>query len=140
MTNPYQSPSSDLHTSTKTLKTKKWWKVFFWTILVLEIISIPTVEEELSHIITEITIYGAILTALFGFAYNKRILNKYVWAGVLPVGIGWEIYDLFKLLQQSNPEDQYITVFALIVVSPLLFLQYFGVYKYSFGSPDIWKH
>lgn len=81
MDNRYKAPEAVIR-DTETL-SKKRWKVFAWVILLLEILSVSLQlsmpEETFIEVMVELVIYASIILGLFGFAYNKRFMNRPFW-------------------------------------------------------------
>lgn len=143
--NPYEPPKSDIGagvTGVKSTASKLRWKIFFWIILFLEVLSVISEiidpEKNLHSIIVEILVYSAILTGLFGFAFSKKIFSQKPWRYLIPIGISWDMFTLTELSDLYAVETQAIFVIILIIVLPISVLQYFALYKYSFKSDDIW--
>jgi len=147
LADPYKTP--DAYVDTGGPQSKLKWKILFWVILTLEVISFfsmyfyPDDEGILYHIL-ELWIYTTILTGIFGYAYNRKILNPTFWRRFIPVGICWDIYTLYRAFisqeQEIAPEYLVIWIGALLAIFlPIVFLQYYAIYKYSFKSDDIWQ-
>ena len=69
MNDPYRTPQSDVKVIRPVSKAK--WKVFFWVVLFLEILSIVFMiidpEESALEIVAELIIYPIIIIGIFGF-------------------------------------------------------------------------
>lgn len=143
MNDPYKTPQSDLEISQPVSKTK--WKVFFWIVIILEIISIVSMindpEETILEIIFESVVYFMIILGLFGFAYNKRIFFSKLWVSMIPVGLTYDIYSIYTLDMtfESTEEIYFVIAFTAVLIIPLVFFQYYALYKYSLKSPAIWQ-
>lgn len=148
MKNPYTPPSSDvsLEELDDILPSKKWWKVFFWFFLVAECLSITSLlfDDDMvsTEMASEILIYGFIILGLFGFSYDKKIFFRQWWGCAIPVGLSYDLYSIYAgdWSNSVSPEELYVTIAVLIIlVGPLLFFQYFALYKYCFKSSNIWN-
>jgi hypothetical protein len=142
MTDPYRTPQSDVEVIRPISKAK--WKVFFWIVLFLEIISIVFMiidpEESALEIVAELIIYPIIIIGIFGFAYGRRILFSRLWITMIPVGLSYDVYVLFTLdWAFGSTEEMYVTAgLTAVIFFPLMFFQYLALYKYSFKSPEVW--
>ncbi|MCP4471361.1 MAG: hypothetical protein GY815_11865 [Gammaproteobacteria bacterium] len=143
MDDPYKTPKSDvevLHTASKTK-----WKVFFWIILILEIISIGimAIDPDVTapEIIIELIVYPIIVIGIFGFAYGRRIFFRKLWISMIPIGLAFDTYTFYTMdWDFESPEEMYSVVISILVIGiPLMFLQYFALYKYGSKSPEIWQ-
>ena len=145
MTSPYDTPTSDVSSNHETNNSKKLWKVFFWIILSLETVTIIGMmfdpEEDWIDVISELIIYSLIITGLFGFSYNKKILYRKLWIFIIPVGILYDIYTLstYEWRNISSMMELYIIAGSIILITlPILIFQYMALYKYCYKSPKIW--
>ena len=143
MDDPYRTPRSDVEVLQTASKTK--WKVFFWVILVLELVSIGFIfidsEGTVLEIVTELIIYPIIVIGIYGFAYDKRIMFRKLWIFMIPVGLAFDIYSYYTLdWNFGSPEEMYFTAgLSLVIGIPFMFLQYLALYKYGSKSPEIWQ-
>ncbi|MFA6598413.1 MAG: hypothetical protein WCS69_11860, partial [Ignavibacteriaceae bacterium] len=80
--------------------------------------------------------------ALFGFAYKKVILNRFIWIIVffinvlfliIPYGNETSIFDDFNDLGLVGG------TILLVLYSYLFLPQFIGLFMYSFYSDDIWN-
>jgi hypothetical protein len=142
MNDPYRTPQSDVEVNQPVSKTK--WKVFFWIILLLEIISIVFMiidpEESTLEVVAELIIYPIIIVGIFGFAYGRRIFSTQLWISMIPIGLSYDVYGFLKLdWTFGSTEEMYFTVgLVAVIIFPLMIIQYLALYKYSFKSPEIW--
>ena len=142
MADPYRPPQSDIEIPEP--PTKTGWKVFFWVLLVMEALSLGTMmvdsEQPLFEILIELLVYPLILAGLFGYAFNRRILVRRLWIGLIPIALCYDFYWIFESdwgLESSA--DPWLELgLALSLVVPLLVFQYLGLVNYAFRSPDIW--
>jgi hypothetical protein len=146
MNNPYQPPESDVSNKNDIIKSKLGWKIFFWFILIIELLSVSAAlfdhEENIVELAAETLLYSAILFGLFGFSYNKKFFIRKFWGYLIPTGLFWDIYTLSTIgwTEIETTEELYFSVGLLIVIGlPLLILQYTALFKYSFRSPEIWS-
>ena len=83
MENPYQAPQSDVGKGIAEPKTKRGWRIFFWLMLGMQIISIVAMLFEPDVVVTEwvlnLLVYPVVFIGLFAYAYDKRILSVGFW-------------------------------------------------------------
>lgn len=146
MNTPYQAPRSELQDeSFNTPSPRKFWKFFFWLLLVLEIVSIGMMiddQESWVEILVDVFIYTFVLTALFGYAYRKRILARTVWRLTIPIALIYDIHSLVTLDFEdieSTTELLVLSSITFAVMAPLVFAQYLGLFKYAYRSAEIWQ-
>lgn len=123
-----------------------WWKVFFFIILILEMVSIGEasrnimIGKDLFMNILELVVYPWVVIAIFGYAFCKRILVRKVWKILFPLAIMTDItwhYFFF-----TKPDNQYMLIIILIFyasLSPLIIFQYLALYRYGFSETDPWR-
>jgi hypothetical protein len=147
MSNPYETPQSNIEVNLSISKTK--WKVFFWVVFFLEVLSLVSLfvdpEESILSIIFELIIYGSIIIGIFGFAYDKKIFFIQFWILLIPAAFIYDIYifttgdwGLEDLAIESIFEMYLVFGGMLAIILPLMFFQYLALYKYCFKSPQIW--
>lgn len=148
MNEPYSAPESDLIGNAPEPQ-KRRWKLFFWLILVLEILSLIDMFSDESapayKLILECVVYSMVLLGLFGFAYHKRIFVALVWRLVLPLVF---FYDLLMLItsdwqevtELKAVEGMYVVIGLLVIILlPLMLIQYYALFRYGFKSAFIWN-
>lgn len=143
MNDPYKTPQANVEVHETASKTG--WKIFFWVLLVLEVLSLAYMAidpaETLLKTLLETLIYLSILTGIFGFAYDRKLLFRRFWVALIPVGL---IYDAYTLLMLDwgfeSAEEMYfsLALIALLLI-PLMFFQYLGLYSYACKSAQIWQ-
>ncbi len=144
MSNPYQTPDSDVRVEETISKTK--WKAFFWILFTLEIVSIVLLAldpaESALKLSLEVGVYSVILLGIFGYAYNKRFITQSFWKPILPIAAVYDVYYLFfdEPWSFESPQEMLISlgVIAAILV-PLIILQYVALYRYGFKAAEIWS-
>lgn len=145
MTNPYKTPSSELENHQ--LDRKLRWKILFWIVFILEILSFGLLIAEDSlfsfKTICEVLVYIPVLLGLFGYAYNKAILFPAFWKILIPVGViydAWMIFDDFKESALESDPSFAIAVFGVVIILflPMMFFQYLALYYYSQNKNNIW--
>ena len=143
MNDPYKTPQSDVAVTQSVSKTR--WKILFWIILSLEIVSIVFIiinpEESILEVVIELIIYPIIIVGVFGFSYGRKIFFSKFWISIIPIGLSYDIYSLYKLdwVFGSTEEIYFMVSLMAVIVLPLMFFQYLALYKYSFKSPEIWQ-
>ena len=137
--NPYNSPTSDLHTSAEpTPKRSMGWKIYFFIITLVAIlgsISFLTapnagIAELLSIVFTVIATAG-----LFGFVFLKRVYKASFWRGFLFVYLAFSVLYYFITnidlkVGMTDLEFYVSTVIGILVSLPA----YFALYQY--GNPN----
>jgi len=99
-------------------------------------------EQGYLYIIGEMLVYITILSGLFGYAYNKKILFKKFWRYLIPLGICWDIYTIFWTGEFDTIEDMelYIIMGTMaVLILPIMVFQYLALYFYSYKSRNIWN-
>ncbi|MCK5790902.1 MAG: hypothetical protein KAH34_08670 [Ketobacter sp.] len=144
MTNVYQAPASEL-LGEHTERPKKRWKCFFWLMLTLEALSLLGMlageEVQYGDLALESVIYGIVLSGLYGFAYQKRLLVPVVWKLALPMVMGYDAYSIATTdtLQPDQAASLVmVVVLLLVVLLPLLLFQYYALFRYGFKCNFIW--
>lgn len=146
---PYKSPESNVSVNAESDvgNSKIGWKIFFWLFLVLEFTAIVFMifDPETSgfELFSDFVINAAILMGLFGYSYNRKILIRKLWGYVIPVGIVYDSHSIVTLgwLDISTKLELYILVgLLLLVMFPLMILQYYGLFKYRYRSDEIWSN
>ncbi len=150
MQNPYKPPTAELDNGIVATASRLKWKIFFWFIASLQALSIPFYfifpdELDISYLIGDLVVYSTILTGIFGFAYNKKILFPRFWLYLIPVGISWDIYSLFFMKDFEMDDDTDNTELFILIgitvifVLPLIVFQYLALYFYSDKSAKVWS-
>ena len=143
MTDPYKTPKSDVEVTVTISKTR--WKVFFWIILALEVLSVGfmVIDPEVSMPATaiELIVYSVIIAGLFGFAHDRKIFFRQLWSYMIPIGLVFDLYLYYDMNWAfESMEELYVTIGVVIVIGiPFAVFQYLALYKYSFRSPEIWR-
>jgi len=146
MTDPYKPPESETNSGQHQRTSKTGWKVFFWIMLTLESLSLLSMlfdpVETWIDIVAELLIYTFIFLGLFGFSYDKKIIHKYIWGYLIPIGIIYDIYTMYKIMPGDIESDfeLYIIIGAiLLIVLPIMIFQYLALYQYRYKSEHIWS-
>jgi hypothetical protein len=147
MENLYAPPESVIEDK-KSNKPNILWKLYFWLILVLEILDI--ISEILAptkpgyDFILDILIYPITIVGIFGFVYQKKILFKRFWLVWLPILFSYDIYgistfikDIFYESKVSLPPIFIMISVTIIIV--LLFFQYMALLTYALKSKHLWN-
>lgn len=145
MENPYATPQSPLEGEALSVRKKTGWKIFFWLYFCVEIAGMVSMffaeDEAVFDIVGEVVVYSLVLVGLFAFAYNKKIAAPQLWKIVLLILIAWDCYIFIGIFIDevyAGVEFPVIIGISCFVV-PILFLQYFALYQYSFQSKEIWQ-
>jgi DNA-directed RNA polymerase subunit RPC12/RpoP len=123
----------------------KWWKIYFFIILALQLISFIysfqniVAGEELIKSILDIVIYPFILVAIFGYSFNKKFLIRKIWQVLFPVAIVADlIFFCMMFAEHDKTVGAIVTVVFLLFVSPLIAFQYIALYRYGFAKTEPW--
>ena len=145
MKNPYKPPESELGELPDQPKSKYIWKIYFWLFFVITSLSFLDAlfhpQDQRAWVLAiDFIVYPLIICGVYGFAYNKRVFFKKLGPMVLIVGVLWDGYMLYELTTEIilEGESSYIVVGFLMVILPLVALQYFALYFYSYRSEEIW--
>ena len=146
MESPYKPPDAEVIDESTSVKAKGGWKFLFWLIAALEVISVLfmiTAPEgsTLLETIVEVVIYGAILTALYGYAYDRKFFVQAIWGYLIPIGITWDVFSIVDAFDGEvvSADELYILIITLVVVAPLVVFQYMAIFRYRYRSPEIWR-
>lgn len=147
MNTPYSTPTSELNGDNRyELRPKKLWKIFFWFIVVAEILSIKMMigdNDPIVKIFADVFVYSFVIMGLFGYSYNRRIINRMIWKLTIPVALFYDVYTMLVMDvdgAESAGELMFTSVFLVVTVTPLLFFQYLGLFKYAYRSDEIWQY
>ena len=97
-------------------------------------------EETFIEVMVELVIYASIILGLFGFAYNKRFMNRPFWMLLIPVGLLYDTYGFFTVGWDFDTSLEGSIMTGIFVVFGLIpaYFQYVALYKYSARSSHIW--
>ncbi len=147
MANPYSPPKSQLidHKTAQVIKPGKFWKVYLWSMVVLQVLFIigefldPTMTKKALAI--DITIYSTTLLGIFGFVYQKKIFTQMFWLVWFPVLCSYDLFTIFRDLVYDADEIKtpVMILITIAIISPLLFIQYLALYNYVFKSGSLWN-
>ncbi len=97
--------------------------------------------------ISGLVVYPWVIVAIFGYAFNKKILVRKVWKMLFPIVIITDI--LTTILFHTSAAGQevhgnpilYWVVFYVFYVSflPFIYFQYVALYRYGFSKPEPWE-
>src|SRR5690606_23113934 len=91
--------------------------------------------DPIAEILIDLFVYGFVLAGLFGFAYRKKILVRAVWQLTIPIAL---IYDVSSLVSididdiESTAELIFISLISFVILAPIIFAQYIGLFKYAY--------
>lgn len=136
MENPYKPPVADMDQMGNTISVNKvWWKIVLFVFVPLEIwgeYESFTVNEYDQHIlwrVTSLVIYLVFYVALFGLAFDKKILKSTFWISFFPIIILNDIAELYLVFSGFNG-GFLETAIIIAVIFPLLIIPWYAVYKY----------
>ncbi|TQV73773.1 hypothetical protein FLL45_12960 [Aliikangiella marina] len=143
--NPYQSPDAEIYLKLPPKKGKNLWKAFFVISFLLYLIALFFILDFIRNdpLITtfDLIIDTLLLTGLYGFAFDRKLLFKGFWIVLLISAMGIDAYDYFANGFVSSDAGE-LFVFYLAISLFLLtvsFIQYLALFMYSFSSDDIWR-
>ncbi len=135
--------------SPKTTRSK-WWKIYFFIALAVNLLGFTLSfkdllsGERLIGSISGLVVYPWILVAIFGYAFNKKILARKVWKVLFSVAIITDITTAILIYMSST--EQYdpgmsfiIFVVTCVLMSPLIYFQYVALYRYGFSKTEPWE-
>lgn len=138
MNNPYESPNSELATNLEAENYKSLrWKILFLLLLPLEIWSqyetftVNEYGDSLLWRICSLFVYMLFFAGLFGLAFKRLYFTRKLWLYFLPVLMSFDCIELFTLLKHTPSEDMGVTIGVFVVISPLIFITWYSVFKYS---------
>ena len=127
------------------ISRSKWWKIYFFIILALQIHSFIIsfqdllVGKDLIRNIIDFVVYPWVLVAIFGYSFNKRILIRRVWEVLFLVVITADIIQIYLFIkEQNNYEGTFIVLMGYAIILPLIILQYIALYRYAFSKTEPW--
>ena len=123
----------------------KRWKIFFWFLFGMEVLSLSMMvldRDPVVEIISEVIVYSLVLLGVFGYAYSRRLLNRLVWKSIIPVALIYDAYGLASV-DYSGIETAWELVFLLtfvaITLGPILIMQYITLFRYAYRSTRLWR-
>jgi hypothetical protein len=123
----------------------KWWKIYFFIILALQLLSFIIsfqnllAGENLIESILEFVVNPWILVAIFGYSFNKKFLIRRVWEMLFPVAIITDFIVFYVVFTgQNSPEDANMILIGYVILSPLIIFQYIALYRYGFSKTERW--
>jgi hypothetical protein len=144
--NPYKPPAATLETGPTRTRRGVWWKIYFWIILISQIIysaalvAAPDAMEANTFDYIDAVIYGGVLPGLYGFAYCKRILNRKIWQFFFPFNVIWDIWSTVATGDWDEWKTLSIPISTIIATSIILFVipQYVALFRYGFREQALW--
>ena len=144
MSDPYQTPDSDVSVPETISKTK--WKIFFGFLLSLQLVSIALGAiddtETLVDLVIDTVIYSVILLGIFGYAFDRRIFPQKLWRPIVPAAIVYDVYYIFiddPWAFESSEEMYFVMGVFAVVFLPLMYFQYLALFRYAFRADEVWK-
>ncbi len=125
----------------------KWWKVYFFVFLLLSLLNYIEIFQDMLtgkniiYGIIDFIISPFVLVGVFGYAFNRKILNRKLWKIVLPVSIICDLIGIHRMIYESLGDKIPIAVLVIgfIILTPLLIFQYIALYKYAYSDIEPWK-
>ena len=150
MDNPYQAPQSNVDNGIVEVKSKKGWKIYFWFILLISIVSVSSVviDNDLEFTFVEkiisFCVYPIVSMGIFGLAYSKRFFAPIFWKLWMLVSLVADAYSLpeiFKMDMEFAFDWELYIYYGVItaLLLPITIIPYIGLYFYAFKSPEIWN-
>jgi hypothetical protein len=127
------------------ISRSKWWKIYFFIILALQLHSFIISSQELlagENLIRntiDFVVYPWVLVAIFGYSFNKKLLTRRVWEVLFPIAISTDIIQIYLFFKEQNSyEGAFIVLIGYAILSPLIILQYIALYRYGFSKIEPW--
>ena len=125
-----------------------FWKTYFWFIFIILAFSliVEPFKQTIEIIdIINIPIQFAILVCLYGFIWQKKILNQIFWKVFFVSNIIFDIIILPSVSQKLKIEmgDKFnlgFIIFSVITLILISFPSYWANYLYAFKNKDIWRN
>jgi len=127
------------------------WKILFWLGAGVRIVwlyfsftmAISDGGWRLKVFPFELVLFLSMIIGVYGFSHKQKILNKSWWASILVIGM---IYDNYIIIVRAKWQILDIAVFEyfgtgiIVVIMPIICLQYFALYLYAFKSENLWRN
>jgi len=137
MDNPYKPPVADVGLVEDTISVNKiWWRIVLFVFVPFDIwgeyesFFVNEYDQSLMFRVVSMLIYLVFYVALFGLAFDKKLLNSRFWVLFLPVIIVNDIGELYIVFSAFD-EEIVTTIVTIFVVFPILIIPWYAVYKYS---------
>ena len=119
------------------------WKVYFFISLIILLVS-PfyyviepntfTIKDAIDYVVWSIGLLG-----LFGFAYQRRIINVLFWKVWFFILVVWDISFTINSFIEEPVEFDSLSIFIAVMIFIVLILpQYFAIYLFGYKSAHIW--
>jgi hypothetical protein len=120
------------------------WKYYFWAVLTLDVMSFVMPLERRVWEMVEMGFFLVALAGLFGYCWEKQILNRLFWQIFFGAFLCWIPLYFFILppipIQSSLGKTPPLTVFTLAVVTVAVHVPLFAaLFMYAFKRGDIWE-
>ena len=115
-------------------KTRTGWKIYFLLMCVLlAVIKVQTLSLGLSiESCIDTVISMSALAGLYGYAYQKKIMNRLLWKIIWVLVMLWFVLTLATM--QNNVHLLSIIIGAIIIAP-----KYIALYLYGFRSDELWE-
>lgn len=143
--NPFEPPRSDIRVDESAGDRRLGWKIFFLVMFLLNIfgyyVTFSEAEYQIQDIL-ELFVYAFALLALFGYAFKKAFFQQVVWKAFLPISLVTDISSLFSDFDDvlSDTGGAIAIVSMLVIVVPILLLQYLILYRYGYTDREPWRN
>ncbi len=134
MSDPYRAPRAELSNSDTALNYPTLrWKVLWLLLVPLEVwgqydvLLYNDYGDSLTWRLFSLLVYGLYFVGLFGLAFAKPIFSRIFWLRFLPFLI---VVDLIEIYDVAISEEEFY-LFATALISPLIVLLWYSVYKYA---------
>lgn len=123
----------------------RWWKLYFYFALVLTACSTTVSlwdDDEIRRLWWEwiyIPLYVLQATALFGFAYCRRILNAAFWQAIFATTAAYEIWNVYAMVQSFPSLSASTLIITLALGYSVVVPLWFGTFLYAFRCPELWN-
>jgi len=126
------------------MKLRNLWKIYFFISLITLLVSPfyyvlePStfkIKDAIDYIVWSIGLLG-----LFGFAYQRRIINVLFWKVWFFILVVWDTsFTINSFFEEPVKFDGLSIFIAAMIFIVLILPQYFAIYLFGFKSAQIWN-
>jgi len=78
------------------------------------------------------------LVGLYGFAFQVKLVNIWIWRVWLGIVVAWDMYYNFYDAISSAPEFSPLIIGGIVVAIGIIIPEYIALFLYGFRSHSIW--
>jgi len=111
------------------------WKIYFWLILVIAVISYPVVIVTKFNlwILIDIVLWIITFMGLYSYAYKKKILNEKFWRIWLFVIIPWDVASILIIFDIESSITERLINWSFVIPA------YIALFLLGFKSQSLWE-